>query len=97
MFIGIDVGSTFIKLGIVNTSGKLVSYFNSRYSTKAISDDKVNLICKVSQLVKLYKNSLILRICMTEKPFIHKHAFKDLITNFISLTFLSFYKLFIKF
>jgi arginyl-tRNA synthetase len=26
-------------------------------ATKAISDDKVNLICKVSQLVKLYKNS----------------------------------------
>ena len=41
MFIGIDVGSTSIKLGIVNTSGKLVSYFNSRYSTKAISDENV--------------------------------------------------------
>ena len=33
--------------------------------------------------VQMYKNSLILRICMTEKPFIHKNAFKDLITNFI--------------
>ena len=33
--------------------------------------------------VQMYKNSLILRICMTEKPFIHKYAFKDLITNFI--------------
>ncbi len=33
--------------------------------------------------VQMYKNSLILRICMTEKPFIHKFAFKDLITNFI--------------
>ena len=29
------------------------------------------------------KKSLILRISMTEKPFIHKVAFKDLITNFI--------------
>ncbi len=33
--------------------------------------------------VQLYKNSLILRISMTEKPFIHKSAFKDFITNFI--------------
>ena len=33
--------------------------------------------------VQMYNNSLILRICMTEKPFIHKYAFKDLITNFI--------------
>jgi len=33
--------------------------------------------------VQMYKNSLILRICMTEKPFIHKLAFNDLITNFI--------------
>jgi dTDP-4-dehydrorhamnose reductase len=33
--------------------------------------------------VQMYKNSLILRICMTEKPFIHKKAFVDLITNFI--------------
>ena len=31
----------------------------------------------------MYKKSLILRICMTEKPFIHKSAFTDLITNFI--------------
>ena len=33
--------------------------------------------------VQMYKNSLILRLCMTEKPFIHKFAFKDLITTFI--------------
>jgi len=33
--------------------------------------------------VQMYKNSLILRVCMTEKPFVHKYAFKDLITNFI--------------
>jgi dTDP-4-dehydrorhamnose reductase len=33
--------------------------------------------------VHLYKNSLILRVCMTEKPFIHKKAFNDLKTNFI--------------
>ena len=33
--------------------------------------------------VQMYKNSLIIRLCMTEKPFIHDFAFKDLITNFI--------------
>tara|TARA_B100001540_G_C15725456_1_gene605062 strand:- start:176 stop:883 length:708 start_codon:yes stop_codon:yes gene_type:complete len=33
--------------------------------------------------VKLYKNSLILRFIMCEKPFIHKTAFYDVKTNFI--------------
>tara|TARA_Y100001970_G_scaffold264343_1_gene350844 strand:+ start:4142 stop:4873 length:732 start_codon:yes stop_codon:yes gene_type:complete len=33
--------------------------------------------------VQMYKNSLILRICMTEKPFIHKYAFTNVKTNFI--------------
>ena len=32
--------------------------------------------------VQMYKKSLILRISMTEKPFIHKLAFDDMITNF---------------
>ena len=33
--------------------------------------------------VQLYKNSLILRVCMTEKPFIHSKAFANVKTNFI--------------
>jgi len=33
--------------------------------------------------VKMYKNSLILRLSMTEKPFVHKEAFVDFKTNFI--------------
>ena len=33
--------------------------------------------------VKLYKNSLILRVSMTEKPFIHKKAFANAKTNFL--------------
>ena len=33
--------------------------------------------------VMMYDNSLILRIIMTEKPFIHKYAFHDVKTNFI--------------
>jgi len=32
--------------------------------------------------VHLYKNSLILRICMTEKPFVHKQAFANVQTSF---------------
>ena len=33
--------------------------------------------------VQMYKNSLILRICMTEKPFLHKKAFEDVRMNFM--------------
>jgi dTDP-4-dehydrorhamnose reductase len=33
--------------------------------------------------VRMYKNSLILRLAMTEKPFTHKSAFRDFITNFM--------------
>ena len=33
--------------------------------------------------VQMYKNSLILRVCMTEKPFLHKKAFSDVKLNFI--------------
>jgi len=33
--------------------------------------------------VQMYKNSLILRTCMTERPFVHKSAFANVRTNFI--------------
>ena len=33
--------------------------------------------------VQMYKNSLILRVCMTEKPFVHKVAFANVKSNFI--------------
>jgi dTDP-4-dehydrorhamnose reductase len=33
--------------------------------------------------VQMYSNSLILRVSMTEKPFVHKSAFADMKTNFI--------------
>ena len=33
--------------------------------------------------VQMYKNSLILRMSMTEEPFVHKNAFIDFNTNFI--------------
>ena len=33
--------------------------------------------------VRMYDNSLILRVCMTEKPFIHEAAFSDVKLNFI--------------
>jgi len=32
--------------------------------------------------VQMYKNSLVIRASMTEKPFVHKEAFYDFITNF---------------
>ena len=31
----------------------------------------------------MYKNSLILRLCVTEKPFTHKVAFHDAISSFM--------------
>jgi dTDP-4-dehydrorhamnose reductase len=33
--------------------------------------------------VQMYKNSLILRVSMTEKPFVHKFAYTNMFTNFI--------------
>ena len=33
--------------------------------------------------VQMYKNSLILRACMTEKPFVHKKAYANVKSNFI--------------
>jgi len=44
--------------------------------------------------VQMYKNSLIIRACMTEKPFTHKSAFKDVVSNFIFHD--EFAKIFIK-
>ena len=44
--------------------------------------------------VHMYKNSLIIRACMTEKPFTHKYAFTDVKTNFIFHE--QFAKIFIK-
>ena len=42
--------------------------------------------------VQMYPNSLILRICMTEKPFIHKKAFSNIKTNFMLASFFSLAK-----
>ena len=70
-------------------------YFSTGYVYPGIKgnyreEDAVNPINKyaVSKLggecaVKMYDNSLILRIMMCEKPFIHKSAFYDVKTNFI--------------
>ena len=33
--------------------------------------------------VQMYKKSLILRVCMTERPFIHKRAYANVKSNFI--------------
>jgi dTDP-4-dehydrorhamnose reductase len=33
--------------------------------------------------VQMYKNSLILRVCMTEKPFVHNKAYANVKSNFI--------------
>ena len=33
--------------------------------------------------VRMYKNTLILRLCLTEKPFVHQYAFSNVTTNFM--------------
>lgn len=33
--------------------------------------------------VQMYKNSLIIRLCMTQKPFVHKKAYANVKSNFI--------------
>jgi dTDP-4-dehydrorhamnose reductase len=44
--------------------------------------------------VQMYKNSLILRVCMTEKPFVHKKAYANVKSNFIYQE--DFIKIFLK-
>ena len=44
--------------------------------------------------VQMYKNSLILRACMTEKPFVHSEAYANVKSNFIFHE--DFIKIFIK-
>ena len=44
--------------------------------------------------VQMYKNSLIIRACMTEEPFIHKFAFSNVMSNFIYHS--DFAKIFLK-
>ena len=83
---------------IVKVCSKLklkLIYFSTGYVYKGIKGnyketDSVNPINSYawSKLggecaVKLYKNSLILRITMCEKPFTHKEAFSDVKTNFM--------------
>ena len=70
-------------------------YFSTGYVYPGIKgnyseEDSVNPINKyaTSKLggecaVRMYDNSLILRIIMCEKPFVHKSAFYDIKTNFI--------------
>ena len=72
-----------------------IIYFSTGYVYPGIKgnyteEDAIKPINKyaVSKLggecaVKMYHNSLILRIMMCEKPFIHKSAFYDIKTNFI--------------
>ena len=74
-----------IKL-IYFSTGYVYPGIKGNYSEK----DSVNPINKyaTSKLggecaVRMYDNSLILRIIMCEKPFVHKSAFYDIKTNFI--------------
>ena len=56
-------------------AGKYYFYYGSGISGNPDDGEKVS--------VRLYKNSLILRLSMCEKPFVHKYAFSDVKTNFM--------------
>ena len=60
------------KSGIYNENGSLLP--RNTYAWSKLGAESA---------VQMYKNSLILRICMTEKPFIHKKAFANMKTNFM--------------
>tara|TARA_Y100000816_G_C26091028_1_gene576572 strand:- start:872 stop:1579 length:708 start_codon:yes stop_codon:yes gene_type:complete len=88
------IGTSNIVRACVKKNIKLI-YFSTNYvypGTKGnySEDDPVLPINNyaISKLggecaVQMYKNSLILRICMTEKPFVHKVAFNDVEMNFM--------------
>ncbi len=88
------VGTSNVVVACKKYSLKLI-YFSTNYvypgkKGNYKEDDGVNPINNyaLSKLggesaVRMYKNSLILRICMTEKPFIHKYAFSDVFLNFM--------------
>ena len=88
------VGSSNITKACVEENIKLV-YFSTNYvypGTRGNYKESDSLLpvnnYALSKLggecaVQMYKNSLILRLCMTERPFIHKEAFCNVKTSFI--------------
>ena len=93
--IDINIIGTCNVVKICNKLKIKLIYFSTGYVYPGIKGnytekDPLNPINKyaISKLggecaVKMYDNSLILRIIMCEKPFIHKSAFYDIKTNFI--------------
>ena len=88
------IGTSNVTKACVKNNTKLI-YFSTNYvypGTKGNykETDPVNPINKYAWsklggecVVKLYDNSLILRLIMCEKPFMHKYAFDNIKTNFI--------------
>ncbi len=88
------IGTCNVVIACKKHSVKLI-YFSTNYVYPGLKgnykeEDPVNPINNYAlskfggeTAVKMYKNSLILRICMTEKPFVHKKAFKDVEMNFL--------------
>ena len=88
------IGTSNITIACAKRKIKMI-YFSTQYVYPGISGNykETDFLFPVNNYgwsklggesaVQMYKNSLILRICMTEKPFIHKKAFGDVKTNFI--------------
>ncbi len=88
------IGTSNIVIGCSEKKIKLI-YFSSSYVYPGVKGNyketdpvKPEMNYSKSKLggecaVSMYKNSLILRICMTEKPFKHKKALVDAKTSFM--------------
>ncbi len=88
------IGTCNVVRACIDRNIKLI-YFSSNYiypAKKGYYDEKSAVLpfnnYAWSKLggeaaVQMYKNSLILRICMTEKPFLHKKGYTNLRTNFM--------------
>ena len=88
------IGTSNITIACSRLNIKLI-YFSTSYvypGTKGNYNESDPILPKnnyawsklgAESAVKMYSNSLILRVSMTERPFIHKYAFADMKTNFI--------------
>ena len=88
------IGTSNVVMACAEQNIKLI-YFSTNYIYPGIKGDykETDPILPINNYaisklggecaVKLYSNSLILRISMTEKPFVHNAAFKDVEMNFM--------------
>ena len=93
--IDLNIVGTSNLVKVCNTMKKKLIFFSTSYvypGTKGNYKEKDPVLpwnnygwskLGAESAVQMYKNSLIIRACMTEKPFIHKYAYSNVKSNFI--------------